>query len=87
MSTVVMPTESSPATIVSRDVARVLALGQVVMAQTTATLHGVQAGDMLTVLGWDGAAHDVLVGLVAPDDVDRRLRAPDLADGGAGGRR
>ena len=63
-----MPPEAA-GRVVGRDVARTVALGQVVMTQTTATLHGVQAGDVLTVLGWDGAGHDLTVGLVAPDDV------------------
>jgi hypothetical protein len=68
LSTVVMPPEVS-GRIVNRDVARITAGGQVVMTQTTASLHGVQAGDVLTLLGWDGLGHDVGVGLVAPDDV------------------
>ncbi len=68
LSTVVMPPEVV-GRITSRELARVIASGQVVMTQTTATLHGVQAGDVLTVLGWDGANHDLAVGLVAPDDV------------------
>jgi len=68
LSTVVMPPEVV-GRITSRELARVIASGQVVMTQTTATLHGVQAGDTLTVLGWDGANHDLAVGLVAPDDV------------------
>jgi hypothetical protein len=68
LSTVVMPVEVA-GRVTSRDVARILALGQVVLTQTTATLHGTQTGDVLTLLGWDGAAHDVSVGMVAPDDV------------------
>ena len=63
-----MPPEVS-GRIVNRDVARITAVGQVVMTQTTASLHNVQAGDVLTLLGWDGLGHDVVVGLVAPDDV------------------
>jgi len=68
LSTVVMPPEVV-GRISSRDLARVTAGGQVVLTQTTAGLHGVQAGDVLTLLGWDGAAHDLVVGLVAADDV------------------
>jgi hypothetical protein len=67
-SMAVMPPEAA-GHVVNRQVSRILALGQVVMAQTTATMHGVQAGDVLTLLGWDGAAHDVVVGLVTGDDV------------------
>ena len=81
LSTAVMPPEAV-GRITSRDVARIVALGQVVMTQTTATLHGVQAGDVLTVLGWDGAAHDLTVGLVAPDDVvggPELMISPDVA--------
>ena len=68
LSTAVMPPEGA-GRIVSRDVARILAFGQVVLTQTTASLHGVQPGDVLTVLGWDGAPHDLVVGMVAPDSV------------------
>src|SRR5215213_8439275 len=77
LSTAVMPPEGA-GRIVNRDVARILAVGQVVLTQTTASLHGVQGGDVLTVLGWDGAGHDVLVGLVAPDEV---VGGPELMMG------
>jgi hypothetical protein len=81
LSTVVMPPEAA-GRVVNRQVARILAVGQVVMAQTTATMHGVQAGDVLTLLGWDGGAHDVVVGLVTGDDVtggSELMISPDLA--------
>jgi D-alanyl-D-alanine carboxypeptidase len=68
LSTAVMPPEGA-GRVVSRDVARILSFGQVVMTQTTASLHGVQQGDVLTVLGWDGAPHDLVLGMVAPDSV------------------
>ena len=79
LSTAVMPPEGA-GRIRNREVARILAVGQVVLTQTTATLHGVQGGDVLTVLGWDGAPHDVVVGLVAPDDV---VGGPELMIGPA----
>jgi len=81
LSTAVMPPEAA-GRVASRDVARTEALGQVVVTQTTATLHGVQAGDVLTVLGWDGIGHDLTVGLVAPDDVvggPELMISPDVA--------
>jgi hypothetical protein len=81
LSTVVMPPEVV-GRISSRDLARVTAGGRVVMTQTTAGLHGVQAGDVLTLLGWDGAAHDLVVGLVAADDVvggSELMISPDVA--------
>src|SRR4051794_4482898 len=77
LSTAVMPPEGA-GRLANREVARILAVGQVVLTQTTASLHGVQGGDVLTVLGWDGAAHDVVVGLVAPDGV---VGGPELMIG------
>ena len=81
LSTAVMPVEAA-GRIVNRNVATVMASGAVVMAQTTAGLHDVQAGDVITVLGWDGLAHDLTIGLVAPDDVVRGselMISPDVA--------
>ncbi len=81
LATVVMPAEVIGRT-TSREVARIVAGGQVVLTQTTATLHSVQTGDVLTLLGWDGAAHDVTVGMVAPDEVvggTELMISPDVA--------
>jgi hypothetical protein len=50
-------------------VAAVLAAGQVVMGQTSASLRGAQTGDDVDLIGWDGVTRRYHVGLVAPDDV------------------
>jgi hypothetical protein len=67
LSTTVMPPEVA-GRVISRDRARTLALGGVVINAVTAAAHGVQVGDSLSVLGWDGNAHALTVGAVAPDE-------------------
>ena len=66
LSTTVMPPDVA-GRVISRDLARTLAVGGVVMNAVTAALHGVQAGDSLSVLGWDGNAHALTVAAIAPD--------------------
>ncbi len=67
LSTTVMPPDIA-GRVISRDLARTLALGGVVMNALTAAAHAVQAGDSLSVLGWDGNAHALSVALIAPDE-------------------
>jgi hypothetical protein len=67
LSTTVMPPEVA-GRVISRDRARTLALGGVVINAVTAAAHGVQVGDSLSVLGWDGTAHALTVGAIAPDE-------------------
>jgi len=68
MSTDVIPPELAGRTM-SRQVARVLATGQLVMGATSATLRGAKAGDIVVVQGWNGNTYRFRVGLVASDDL------------------
>ena len=82
LSTAVMPTEASRPDHEPRRGPHPWPSARSCMTQTTATLHGVQAGDVLTLLGWDAAGHDLTVGLVAPDDVvggTELMISPDVA--------
>jgi hypothetical protein len=69
--------------VISRDLARTLALGGVVMNAVTAATHGVQAGDTLSVLGWDGNPHTLTVASIVPDEeIGAELFVPPaVADG------
>jgi hypothetical protein len=77
MATTVMAPELA-GRVVARNVARALALGRAVMGATTAGLRGARAGDVMTLLGWDGARHRVPIGLVVPDAV---IAGPELLIG------
>jgi hypothetical protein len=82
LSTTVMPPDVA-GRVISRDLARTLALGGVVMNALTAAAHGVRAGDSLSVLGWDGNAHALPVALISPDEQigAELLIPPAVADG------
>jgi hypothetical protein len=78
LSTSVMPPEVA-GRVISRDLARTLALGGVVMNAVTAAAHAVQVGDSLSVLGWDGNAHALTVAALASDeDVGAELLLPPV---------
>jgi hypothetical protein len=84
LSTTVFPPEAA-GRVVGRDVSRTLALGGVVVNAVTAAMHGIQAGDTITVLGWDGAPHVLGVGQVAPDaEVGAELLIPPTVADGVG---
>jgi D-alanyl-D-alanine carboxypeptidase-like protein len=51
-----------------REVSKFISLGQVVMGQTSASLSGAQAGDVLDLVSADGSIVQFLVGRVAPDE-------------------
>lgn len=80
MSTSAVPTDVVGRTM-SRDVAAILASGQVVMGQTAAGLKGVKAGDQLDLLTAGGGVAPVRVGMVAGSDViggTELLMTPEL---------
>jgi hypothetical protein len=66
LATTALP-RSAVAAIWGRDVAAVLANGQVVMSQTSATLRGAQVGDVLTLVDPLGALVPVGIGRIVPD--------------------
>jgi hypothetical protein len=82
LSTTVMPPDIA-GRVISRDLARTLALGGVVMNAVTAAAHGVQVGDTLSILGWDGNPHTLTVASIAPDaQIGAELFVPPaVADG------
>ena len=55
--------------LLGRDLAAIVAAGQVVLGQTTASLRGAQVGDVLSFVGPYGIILPVSVGLIVPDDV------------------
>jgi len=66
MAVTALPMDSMGA-ILGRDISGVVATGQVVMGQTSATLSGAQAGDVLDLVAADGGVREFVVGMVAPD--------------------
>jgi hypothetical protein len=66
MATTALPL-SAVASIWGRDLSTVLAAGQVVMSQTSASLRGAQAGDLLYLVGFLGAIVPITIGRVVPD--------------------
>lgn len=53
--------------LIGRDVARVVAAGDLVFGEISARLRGAQVGDRVEFVGWDGAEHDYRIGLIVPD--------------------
>ncbi len=66
MSVTALPIESI-GDAMGRDVSSVVGSNMVVMGQTSATLVGAQAGDILDLVAADGSIAQFLVGRVAPD--------------------
>jgi hypothetical protein len=81
MSTSAMPIEAA-GRVFGSDVSAVLGAGAVVMGQTTASLRGAAAGDVIDVLASDGSVRTYLVGLIAPDAKvgAELLVTPEIAD-------
>ncbi len=50
-----------------REVSKIISVSQVVMSETSASLSGAQAGDVLDLLAGDGSIAQFVVGRVAPD--------------------
>lgn len=57
----------SIAAVMGRDVSKIVSVGQVVMGETSASLSGVQAGDVLHLVAANGSVVQFVVGRVAPD--------------------
>jgi hypothetical protein len=66
MSVTALPLDSIGVAM-GRDVSSIVASNMVVMGQTSATLMGAQAGDILDLVAADGSIAQFLVGRVAPD--------------------
>jgi hypothetical protein len=66
MATTALPL-SAVASMWGRDMSSVLAGGQVVMSQTSASLRGAQVGDVLLFVGYLGAIVPVGIGRIVPD--------------------
>jgi hypothetical protein len=66
MSVTALPLDSIGVAM-GRDVSNVISSGMVVMGQTSATLNGAQAGDVIELLAADGSIVAFTVGRVAPD--------------------
>jgi hypothetical protein len=62
-----LPLESMAAAF-GRDVSSIISAGQVVMGQTSASLSGAQAGDLVDLVSANGSIVEYLIGRVAPDD-------------------
>ena len=65
-SVTALPLESI-AGVMGRDVSKIISVGQVVVGQTSASITGAQAGDVLHLVSADGSTVQFVVGRVAPD--------------------
>ncbi|MEP7112925.1 MAG: M15 family metallopeptidase [Ilumatobacteraceae bacterium] len=65
-SVTALPMDSIAAAM-GRDVSKIISAGQVVVGQTSASITGAQAGDVLHLVSADGSVVQFLVGRVAPD--------------------
>lgn len=65
-SVTALPLDSIAAAM-GRDVSKIVSVGQVVVGQTSASLTGAQAGDVLHLVSADGSIVQFVVGRVAPD--------------------
>jgi hypothetical protein len=68
MSTIAVDS-SRAAPLLGEEVTRALQEGNLVFGETSARLRGAQAGDSVTLVGWDGRTYEFVVGAVAPDEV------------------
>jgi hypothetical protein len=65
-SVTALPLDSIAAAM-GRDVSKIISAGQVVMGETSASLSGAQAGDVLHLIAANGSTVQFVVGRVAPD--------------------
>ena len=66
MSVTAMPMDSMAAAF-GREVSKIISVGQVVMGETSASLSGAQAGDVVHLVAANGSVVQYVVGRVAPD--------------------
>lgn len=66
-TTAVDPERAAP--LLGEEATAVLSAGGLVFGQTSAQLRGAEAGDLVTLVGWDGRTYQFEIGAVVPDEL------------------